>query len=70
MDFMKKSEKPEKLKEGKFPRFCDYSCKYARFAPSASTGACRRELQFGVPISRNSITRTTDVCIIDSRAAF
>ncbi|MBA4311617.1 MAG: hypothetical protein C0417_03200 [Chlorobiaceae bacterium] len=27
----------------KLPAYCDYSCKYAAFAPEDSTGACRRE---------------------------
>ena len=25
------------------PKFCDYSCKFASFAPEDAVGACRRE---------------------------
>jgi hypothetical protein len=29
--------------EAGFPVFCDYSCRYAGFAPVDSIGACRKE---------------------------
>jgi hypothetical protein len=30
-------------KKTELPAFCDYGCPHARFAPTESVGACRRE---------------------------
>lgn len=42
-----KTKKPQlrkKVEIADLPKYCDFTCPYASFAPSDAVGACRREL--------------------------
>jgi hypothetical protein len=40
----RKSIYKKKLEIPDLPRYCDYTCPHASFAPNDTVGACRREL--------------------------
>lgn len=39
----KKKIDGKKAEPSDLPKFCDYTCKFASFAPNDAVGACRRE---------------------------